>query len=169
MISIVEEIIDSRKMFSVASSTIFELDAFQSLAEAADNFNLQRPNIVDESVIYIKEGRNMIIEGSTETFIPNDTSICHGREGSVQLLTGPNGSGKSVYLHQVAQICILAHIGSFVPAEAAKIGIIDKIMARIQSRESSFVDKSSFSLDCSQVAKILRYRSIFSLFILPFI
>lgn len=79
----------------------------------------------------------MLEELRVDAFIENDTTIHNGRDGAVQLLTGPNNSGKSVYLKQVAQIVFLAHIGSFVPAKAARIGLTDKILTRIQSKEGT--------------------------------
>lgn len=127
------------------------------MAEAAIQYRLCRPlfSKEDDSHIYIEGGRNLVVETRVPTYIPNDTQLCYGREGSLALLTGPNASGKSVYLRQIAQIAFLAHVGSFVPATAVKLSPCDRIMTRIQSRESVYNQQSSFALDCSQVARMV--------------
>lgn len=81
------------------------------------------------------------------------------RDGMVKIITGPNGSGKSVYLKQVGLIAYMAHIGSFVPAESAKIGLIDRIFSRITSRESVSVAQSTFLLDLNQIAGMLHHST----------
>lgn len=91
-----------------------------------------------------------------ETFIPNDTNLAYQREGNIQLITGANYSGKSVYLKQVGIITFLAHLGCFVPAESALIGLTDRIFCRIQSRESISLNQSTFMIDCSQVSLMLK-------------
>lgn len=110
----------------------FELDCILSLALFAKEYDLVKPEIVEEPLIEVKQGRHLLAEQVTETFIPNDCSL-----DSVTVLTGPNSSGKSVFMKQVGLIVFLAHIGSFVPAaEGTTIGITDKILCRINTKES---------------------------------
>lgn len=116
-----------------------------SFSISAVDLNYKRPQLTnEENGLYISNGRNPLQElCSNSTFISNDTSLCYNREGTIQLISGPNNSGKSVYLKQVGLITFLAHIGSFVPAESAMIGLTDNIFTRIRSRESASVAQSS--------------------------
>eukprot|EP01125_Pyxidicula_operculata_P013249 TRINITY_DN4382_c0_g2_i1.p1 TRINITY_DN4382_c0_g2~~TRINITY_DN4382_c0_g2_i1.p1 ORF type:complete len:458 (-),score=74.65 TRINITY_DN4382_c0_g2_i1:117-1490(-) len=133
-----------------------ELDCLVSFAKSALEYSMVRPKMTNQNVIYIKNGRHLLQEICvSDVFIPNDTSIANGREGSMKIVTGPNYSGKSVYLKQVGLITFMAHIGSFVPAEAALIGLTDNIFTRIVSNESVSVDKSSFVIDCQQISKMI--------------
>lgn len=144
-----------------------ELDCLITFALVANDLNWVKPKLVpDAGTLYITGGRHPLQQLCVETFIPNDTSICAGREGTVQLITGPNASGKSVYLKQVGLIAYLAHIGACVPAEAAVVGLMDGIFARIASRESSSVANSSFFLDLTQVSTMLRHASPRSLLLI---
>jgi len=76
-------------------------------------------------------------------FVPNDTAVAYGREGCIKIITGPNSSGKSVYLKQVALITYMAHIGCFVPAEAALIGLVDRIYTRVINNETILANRST--------------------------
>ncbi|KAJ8305871.1 hypothetical protein KUTeg_016416, partial [Tegillarca granosa] len=127
-----------------------------SLASSAREFSYTRPTIVRDSVIEVKGGRHPLQEICCSPFVPND--IFNGQEnsGKIKVLTGPNASGKSVYLKQVALIVYLAHIGSFVPAEEAAIGPVDRIFTRIKSFESVSVGLSTFMLDINQMSEALR-------------
>jgi DNA mismatch repair protein MSH5 len=145
-------------------------------------FNYSCPSITEENVLYISNGRHPLQELCVESsFIPNDTamaygkyflivSLCNttgkGREGTAKLLTGPNFSGKSVFLKQVALITFMAHIGCFVPASAALIGITDKIYTRIHSRESISTGLSSFMIDLQQIVNMLNNATGRSLLII---
>lgn len=133
-----------------------ELDCLMSLASSAREFNYTRPTIVRDSVIEVKGGRHPLQEICCSPFVPNN--IFNGQEnsGKIKVLTGPNASGKSVYLKQVALIVYLAHIGSFVPAEEAAIGPVDRIFTRIKSFESVSVGLSTFMLDINQMSEALR-------------
>ena len=159
------------------TSIFSELDCLLSLAEAAKRLNYVRPTLTEENKLDIREGRyasNFFMHVSilslfsmarhplqelvVDTFIPNDTLIGQVKPAKPQVifLTGPNYSGKSVYLKHIALITFLAHIGSFVPAQEATIGLTDKIFTRIQSQESVSKLQSTFMIDLQQVSFALR-------------
>lgn len=135
--------------------------SLMSLAESAARYKYTRPAISQENVVEIIQGRHPLQELCVAAYVPNDCFLVGGKDDteaddeisgqsdqgpSMILLTGPNFSGKSVYMKQIALITYMAHIGSFVPAERAIIGITDKILTRIQTRESvSRVNLSSHS------------------------
>jgi DNA mismatch repair protein MSH5 len=152
-------------------------------------YNLSRPSISEQNVLKIKGGRHLLQELTVSAFIANDTFIVGGNgtersesaarhspqseaanpqlEGpSMILMTGPNYSGKSVYLKQVAMITYMAHIGCFVPAEAATIGLTDKILTRIATRESVSRIQSAFMIDLQQTALALTMATHRSLVII---
>ncbi|KAJ3163330.1 MutS protein msh5 [Geranomyces variabilis] len=132
-----------------------ELDCILSLAEAARKYDYTRPEMTEESVLEIVKGRHPLQELSADVFVPNDTSM--GPFGPrMILLTGANSSGKSVYLKQIALITLMAQIGSFVPAEHAVVGITDKILTRIHTRESVSRRQSSFMIDLNQVSNAIK-------------
>lgn len=136
---------------SIALST---LDALISLGTLAVEQRLVAPEIVDQSVILIKAGRHLLQELTVDNFVPNDTYI--SPEKNVALISGPNTSGKSVYLKQVALMVYLAHIGSYVPCQRARIGLTDRIFTRIASTETVSAPQSAFALDLMQVSRMLR-------------
>ena len=125
-----------------------------------------------ENVITIEGGRHPLQELVVPSFVPNDCHISGGHRATVRhdlaeaqslVLTGPNHSGKSIYIKQTAIIVYLAHIGSFVPAEKATIGLTDKILARIATRESLSRTESAFAIDLRQAAQAIRYATARSL------
>lgn len=133
---------------------ISSLDCLLALASAAQDFGFSRPQLFDENILIIEDGRHPLQEMCVSQFIPNDTAISGSRE-RIKLITGPNFSGKSVYLKQVGIIIFLAHIGSYVPAKFAQVGTFDRIFTRISSRETVTVSQSSFFLDCRQMANMI--------------
>ncbi|KAJ3150451.1 MutS protein msh5 [Geranomyces michiganensis] len=142
-----------------------ELDCILSLADAAQKYDYSRPDMTEESVLEIVKGRHPLHELAADVFVPNDTSL--GSFGPrMILLTGANSSGKSVYLKQIALIILMAQIGSFVPAEHAVIGITDKILTRIHTRESVNRPQSSFMIDLNQVSNAVKSASGRSLVLL---
>ena len=143
---------------TIALST---LDALISLGTLAVEQHLTAPEIVDEPVVLIKAGRHLLQELTVDNFVPNDTFL--SREKNIALISGPNASGKSVYLKQVALIVYLAHIGSFVPCERARIGLVDRILTRISSTETVSAPQSAFALDLQQVSRMLRSHTTRSL------
>ena len=137
---------------------------FQGLAKTALDQNYVCPEITDKSVIEIKDGRHPVIEALQSNFVPNDLSLTEDRR--VILLTGPNMAGKSTYLRQTALIVILAQMGSFVPAREASIGVVDKIFTRIGAADDLSTGQSTFMVECSETANLVRHATDRSLIIL---
>eukprot|EP00808_Paulinella_micropora_P007689 g61266.t1 len=137
------------------ASTVYELDCLLALSVAAHQYELVRPVLTDELGLQIEDGRHILQEMVVDQYIPNSSTF-HPLESRIHVLTGPNSSGKSVYMKQVLLIVYMAHIGSFVPAKAATIGICDRILTRLRSNEAITSSMSSFSSDSSQIAFMLR-------------
>ncbi|XP_055956684.1 mutS protein homolog 5-like isoform X2 [Patella vulgata] len=131
-----------------------ELDCLMALSTCAREFRYVRPQMVKEDIIDVQSGRHPVQEICCSQFVPNDYCSKNG-EGKIKILTGPNACGKSVYLKQVALIVYMSHIGSFVPAESATIGTVDRIFTRIKSLESVSIGLSTFMLDISQMSEAL--------------
>ncbi|KAJ0601903.1 putative DNA mismatch repair protein MutS [Helianthus annuus] len=140
-----------------------ELDCLLSLALVARQNNYVRPILTAEAVLDIRNGRHVLQEMTVDTFIPNDTKIID--QGNVHIITGPNYSGKSIYIKQVALIVFLAHIGSFVPADAAKVGLTDRIFCAMGSKLMT-AEQSTFMIDLHQVGMMLRHATSRSLCLL---
>ncbi len=119
-----------------------------SFAQVARKNNYVKPIVTEDNVLEIHQGRHPLLEQCADILIPNDTEL--NIEKRLILLTGANSSGKSVYLKQVALIVYMAHIGSFVPAQSARIGLTDKILTRIATRESVSKNSSAFMIDLQQ-------------------
>ncbi|XP_052239261.1 mutS protein homolog 5-like isoform X3 [Dreissena polymorpha] len=132
-----------------------ELDCLLALAACAREYKYVRPTITEENVIEIEGGRHPIQELCCSTFVPNDVQS-NSEYGRIKVLTGPNACGKSIYLKQVALIVFMAQIGSFVPAEEAHIGLVDRIYTRVRSLESVSVGLSTFMIDINQMSEALR-------------
>lgn len=142
------------------------LDGLASLAECASQRNYKRPRVNDSDRIWIKNGRHPIVEIlNEEPFIPNDCLLDRD-DHQIVILTGPNMGGKSTFLRQVALICILAQVGSFVPAEEAEIGVIDRIFTRIGAMDFLSVGQSTFMVEMLETANILHNASARSLILL---
>ncbi|KZV16500.1 hypothetical protein F511_10112 [Dorcoceras hygrometricum] len=137
-----------------------ELDCLSSLALVARQNNYARPILTSENMLDILNGRHVLQEMIVDTFIPNDTKILD--EGRINIITGPNYSGKSIYIKQVALIVFLAHIGSFVPADAATVGLTDRIFCAMGSKFMT-AEQSTFMIDLQQVGMMLRHASSRSL------
>jgi DNA mismatch repair protein MutS len=129
------------------------LDALAALAASAETLALSRPQFTPEDCIEIDEGRHLVVESQVADFIPNDTSLARSRQ--LLLITGPNMGGKSTYMRQVAQIALLAHCGSFVPAKSATIGPIDRIFTRIGASDDLAGGRSTFMVEMTEAASIL--------------
>ena len=143
------------------------VDALIGLAHLAALQNYCRPEIVDDDSLVIVDGRHPVLDilEPTGAFIPNDTTI-DDDSGFVHLITGPNMAGKSTYIRQVALITLLAQMGSFVPARKAKIGIVDRIYARIGASDELTRGQSTFMVEMTETARILNTASARSLVIL---
>lgn len=137
-----------------STSAISELDILAGLALYANNNNYCRPTLSNNSGIAITRGRHPVVEPLLDTsFIPNNLNMHDGRR--MLLITGPNMGGKSTYMRQTALIVLLAHIGSYVPAEAAEIGIVDAIYTRIGSSDDLAGGRSTFMVEMTETANIL--------------
>ena len=149
------------------SKAIAGLDVFCSLAHVAQTNNYVRPNLNDTGVIDIHEGRHPVIEKIMDSglFIPNDTKLDNNKD-LVSIITGPNMAGKSTYMRQVALIVLMAQIGSFVPAKKANIGIVDRLFTRVGASDDLSSGQSTFMVEMSEVANILRNATSRSLLIL---
>jgi DNA mismatch repair protein MutS len=150
-----------------SAKALAEIDVFSGLAEAAVRYGYVRPGLTAEDAITIKGGRHPVVERSLsgDGFVPNDTYLCN-KDTQLIILTGPNMSGKSTYLKQVALIVLLAQIGSFVPVDAATIGIVDRIFTRIGAQEDLAAGQSTFMVEMVEAANILNNASPKSLIIL---
>ena len=148
------------------SAVIAEVDLVQSLATLAQERNYICPEIVHESLINIQYGRHPVVEAILDgSFTPNDTTL--GVEDTQTiLLTGPNMGGKSTYIRQIAIITLLAHIGSYVPAKQATIGLVDRIFTRVGASDNLSEGQSTFMVEMIEVANILRNATKKSLVIL---
>jgi DNA mismatch repair protein MutS len=135
------------------AAAIAELDVLSTLAERASTLNFNAPTFSDEAVIDIRNGRHPVVEAQVEQFIANDTDLQMQRK--MLLITGPNMGGKSTYMRQVALIALLAHCGSFVPAETATLGEIDQIFTRIGSSDDLASGRSTFMVEMTEAANIL--------------
>ncbi len=142
------------------------LDALLSLAAAASEYGYVRPAINDEGRYHIENGRHPVVEESIgrERFVPNDTDLTESER--VMIITGPNMAGKSTYMRQVALIVLMAHMGSFVPATAADIAITDRIFTRIGASDDLYGGQSTFMVEMSEMATILKFATPRSLLIL---
>ena len=133
-----------------------KLDVYCSLAEVASRNSYCRPEVGYGDVISIKDGRHPVVEQCARDsfFIPNDTEL-DGKNNRFMLITGPNMAGKSTYMRQVALICLMAQMGSFVPAREARISVTDKIFTRVGASDDLAMGQSTFMLEMSEVAYIL--------------
>ncbi len=142
------------------------LDVLASLAEAAVEGDYTRPEVVEEDVLEIYDGRHPVVERSLEgeRFVPNDTVFEEGER--IRILTGPNMAGKSTYLRQVAIIVLMAQMGSFVPARKARLGVVDRIFTRIGAQDEIHAGQSTFMVEMIETANILHHATPRSLLIL---
>lgn len=143
---------------------IASLDVFQSLASAAIKHNFVRPRMSNDYGLSIKQGRHPVIEAVTGHFVPNDVFFDDNQQ--IILLTGPNMAGKSTYLRQVALLVIMAQMGSFIPAQEAEIGLVDRIFTRIGASDDLSTGQSTFMVECSETADLLLNATERSLIIL---
>lgn len=149
------------------AKAVAKLDTYISLALVASRNNFVRPKINTKGIIDIKNGRHPVVEKMipNDMFIPNDTYLDNNKN-RVSVITGPNMAGKSTYLRQTALIVLMAQIGSFVPAEKANIGIADRIFTRVGASDDLASGQSTFMVEMTEVANILRNATARSLLIL---
>ena len=152
------------------AESVSELDALQSLAEVARRDDWVRPEVDDSTALSITGGRHPVVEGMLgrsggDAFVPNDADLDPDAT-RILVITGPNMSGKSTYLRQVALLVLLAQMGSFVPAEAARIGAVDRVFTRVGASDRLARGESTFMVEMRETADILRLASPRSLVIL---
>ena len=151
---------------TVTAQAIATLDVFLGLADAAVFNKYCKPIISEEKIISIKNSRHPVVERTqlARAFIPNDISFT--QDEHIKIITGPNMSGKSTFLRQVALIVLMAQIGSYVPADEAAIGIVDRIFTRIGAQDEIHAGQSTFMVEMTETANILHNASSRSLLIL---
>ncbi len=149
------------------SVALAAVDVLTSFATVAMSNNYCKPDIAIDGIIQIKNGRHPVVELTLkdELFVPNDTYLDLGAN-RMSIITGPNMSGKSTYMRQVALITLMAQIGSFVPAEYAKISVVDQIFTRVGASDDLTAGQSTFMVEMSEVAEIVRHATKNSLVIL---
>lgn len=149
------------------AKAVAQIDALASLALVAEQNNYVRPTINEKGVIDIKDGRHPVVEKmiSNDLFIANDTYL-DDKKKRISIITGPNMAGKSTYMRQTALIVLMAQIGSFVPASSANIGLVDRIFTRVGASDDLASGQSTFMVEMTEVANILRNATNKSLLIL---
>ena len=149
------------------AGAIANADAFSSLAEAASRHGYARPELNDGDAISIKQGRHPVVERMLPPgeFVANDAELSCGGDQLV-ILTGPNMAGKSTFIRQVAVITLMAQVGSFVPAEAATIGLCDRIFTRVGLQDDLAMGQSTFMVEMVETASILNHATPRSLIVL---
>lgn len=161
-----KQVANNLERFQKTAAALARLDVLSSLADVAVENNYCRPKINDDGTILIKSGRHPVVEKLTNTpFVSNDTFLNSG-EDRCAIITGPNMAGKSTYMRQVAIIVLMAQIGSFVPAESANISICDAIFTRVGASDDLASGQSTFMVEMSEVANIIKNATNKSLLIL---
>jgi DNA mismatch repair protein MutS len=151
---LIETLSESLPSLQATAAGLAELDVLGSFAERAETLGLAKPEIVDEPCIEISGGRHLVVEQVIDTpFVANDLEL--NRQRKLLVITGPNMGGKSTYMRQTALIAILAHIGSFVPAERLRIGPVDRIFTRIGASDDIAGGRSTFMVEMTETATIL--------------
>ena len=158
-----ERLTGSIPLLQSLADALAELDLFLALADVAHHNGYVRPAFTEGHSMHVVGGRHPVVE-QIEEFVPNDLDLPEGRD--VVILTGPNMSGKSVYLRQSALICLMAQIGSFVPADEAVLPIVDRIFARVGASDMLTAGVSTFMMEMLEVAAILDRATSRSLIIL---
>ena len=162
-----QKVADEVVRIQKTAKAVAQIDVFASLATVAEQNNYCRPKLNEKGLIDIKDGRHPVVERmiQNEMFVANDTYLDNG-SNRVSIITGPNMAGKSTYMRQSALIVLMAQIGSFVPAKSAKIGIVDRIFTRVGASDDLASGQSTFMVEMSEVANILRNATSNSLLIL---
>ena len=178
-----EAVIEQLAPLQRTASALAQLDVLASFAETARLFNCCRPQVGDEGVLRIREGRHPVLDQALteERFVPNDTDLgslaqicppCYpiagepGEKSQIMLITGPNMAGKSTYIRQVALLALLAHTGAFIPAAQARIDLVDRIFTRIGASDDLARGQSTFMVEMSETANLLNNATPRSLIVL---
>ncbi len=166
-VEIREEIAKNIKRLQQTAMSVATLDVLTSFAQVAEDLNYCMPQVDNSGIIDIKGGRHPVIEKmlGAGAFVENDTYL-DKQENRLSIITGPNMAGKSTYMRQVALITLMAQIGSFVPAQEARIGVVDKIFTRVGASDDLSMGQSTFMVEMMEVATILKEATSNSLVIL---
>src|SRR5262249_44472302 len=156
--------LQTRRVQTVAQA-LAVLDALLSLAEVAARRNYTRPILTEDDELYIRSGRHPVIEAMSERFIPNDTYLNNSTD-RLLIITGANMGGKSTWLRQCALISIMAQIGSFVPADEARLCIVDRVFTRVGAADNLATGRSTFMVEMTETANILNTATPRSLVLL---
>ncbi len=160
------KIADEVKRIKITAGVVSLIDCIQSLAEVAQNENYVKPNLNEDGIIDIKDGRHPVVEKLVETgFVSNDTYL-DLNENRLAIITGPNMAGKSTYMRQVALIVLMVQMGSFVPAKSANISICDRIFTRVGASDDLSTGQSTFMVEMTEVSNILNNATENSLILL---
>jgi len=162
-----ERVLDELEALQRTAAAIAQLDVLASLAEVARLFGYCRPVLHDGLRLEIRDGRHPVLDQSLaeEKFVPNDVRL-DGAEERLHIITGPNMAGKSTYIRQVALIVLMAQIGSYVPATAAEVGLVDRIFTRVGASDDLSRGQSTFMVEMNETANILNNATERSLVIL---
>jgi DNA mismatch repair protein MutS len=162
---ILEQLNEQLKPLQQTAAAMAEIDVLINLASQAIDLNLTRPKLTTTAGINIKQGRHLTVEAvSDEAFIANDVQFNEQRQ--LQIITGPNMGGKSTFMRQTALIVIMAHIGSFVPAQSATIGSVDRVFTRIGASDDLTSGRSTFMVEMTETANILHHATAQSLILM---
>ncbi|MBE6985305.1 MAG: DNA mismatch repair protein MutS [Ruminococcaceae bacterium] len=160
-------LLENTQLIQRTARVIAAVDVLANLAELAVKNSYCKPEVDLSGEIHIKDGRHPVVEQvlKNSLFVPNDTILDCGAN-TCAIITGPNMAGKSTYMRQVALIALMAQIGSFVPARSARIGIVDRIFTRVGASDDLSTGRSTFMVEMSEVAEILKHATARSLLIL---
>ncbi|HET7036421.1 MAG TPA: DNA mismatch repair protein MutS [Thermomicrobiaceae bacterium] len=161
------QLAEGAERLRAAAQALARIDVLAALAEVAVTRGYVRPEVDESTALEIRAGRHPIVEAALDPgqFVPNDTRLDSG-EAQIAILTGPNMAGKSTYLRQVALVVLLAQVGSFVPAERARVGLVDRIFTRIGAQDDIAAGQSTFMIEMVETAAILHHATRRSLVVL---
>ena len=171
---LVAAVLDESIALARTANALAELDVLAGWAELAREWDYCQPEFVDDAVLEITAGRHPVVEqmlrdpsrpAGSQAFVPNDTRLSATAE-QLALLTGPNMAGKSTYIRQIALIALMAHVGSWVPATACRLGLIDRIFSRVGASDDLARGNSTFMVEMNETANILNHATDRSLIIL---
>ncbi len=160
-----EEVAAEAPLLQATAATLARLDCLQALAEAAERYRYCRPQFSTRGLLHVKGGRHPVVEQvSAERFVPNELYM--DEQAYVLIITGPNMAGKSTYIRSAALICLMAQMGSFVPAEEAELPVLDRIFARVGASDDLSSGLSTFMVEMRETASILKEATANSLLVL---
>ena len=162
-----QQVGETASAIMATARAVAQVDVFCSLGEVADKQSYVRPRLDDSALLEIVGGRHPVVERMLPqgAFVPNDVRLSNGDEQLI-VLTGPNMAGKSTFIRQVAIIALMAQVGSFVPAESAAIGVVDRIFTRVGLQDDLAVGQSTFMVEMVETAAILNHATSRSLVVL---